>query len=474
MFDSNFHDRLVLTTVAPVVAVGGIFLTWVVLRRRILLKGGGDVRASVASLTSKSIRLSVMVLFTVFPMVSTTIFRTFQYDYRLNDGTAYLNADYSIEKHEGTHQIYVAYASVMCLLYCFGIPAASWFALRSKKAQIQDFVVLSESLAVIEQGEALECQGSGDDDGGDQVQNAMHPHWKKTLLQKQVVVKAINQFVGGSARGSENGFAHLDFATAKQSLLAMKELMNEQDPWLSGLSPLYKDYESEYWWFEVAKFISTLILCGPVTLVPIEGASQVFVSMVVSMFMMSLFANCRPYVDFSNDVLAQFCQVSLTFAMAVALLEKALESSRDALFGPLLIICTSLNLGLGVGVVVLEFAITLAAEMPSGVRLTLPLSVTKLIKLSTIERSKSHKASLVVVPSSSTHINVHDDSSNSGQATTQVLMSAAERRGKPAPPPLKSKAKKMPGVEWTLDSLGQEGFVSSRLATPPPHGIESQ
>merc|ERR1719473_2684699 len=33
VFDSNFHDRLVLATVAPVVVVGGIFLTWAVMRQ---------------------------------------------------------------------------------------------------------------------------------------------------------------------------------------------------------------------------------------------------------------------------------------------------------------------------------------------------------------------------------------------------------------------------------------------------------
>ena len=363
MFDSNFHDRLVLTTVAPMVVVGGVFLAWVVLRQRIRLMGGRDIHASVASLTAKSIRLSVMVLFTVFPMVSTTIFQTFQYDRRLNDGSAFLKADYSIEQQDANHQGYVAYAIVMCLLYCFGIPVASWAALRMKRTQIQDFMVLCESLATMEQEEMPDWQGA-EGNGRDDATDVASPEWKKTLLQQEIVAKAIHQHVGGTVC-EEVG---LDFATTKQSLLAMKESMQEQDPWLSGLSPLYKDYESEYWWFEVVKFISTLILCGPVTLIPVEGASQVFISMVVSMFMMSLFANCRPYVDVSNDILAQFCQVSLTFAMAVGLLEKASDTSRDVLFGPLLIICTSLNLGLGVVVVAFEFAVTVATEIPTPKR----------------------------------------------------------------------------------------------------------
>ncbi len=112
-----------------------------------------------------------------------------------------------------------------------------------------------------------------------------------------------------------------------QSLLALQE-----DPVLMGMSPLFKDYESDYWWFEVPKFVSTLMLCGLVTLLPASGASQVFVSLVVSIGMFGLFANCKPYLSKSDDLLAQFCQISLTFAMAVGILEMASESFQVCIF----------------------------------------------------------------------------------------------------------------------------------------------
>ena len=360
VFESNFHHRLVLSTVSPIVAVGGIFLAWFTLRLRILSKGGDGAKAAVSSLTSKSIRLSIILLFTVFPLVSTTIFQTFQYDYRLEGGSAYLKADYSIEKGETVHQGYVAYAITMCLLYCFGIPVASWVALRSKKDKIQSFMVISESVTSLERGEILECEQYNDDG----VIGSGMSRRSKALLQKQIVTESLGQFSRAIASGNLP-LQHEDRKMIRDSLVATMSSMNEQDPWLSGLSPLYKDYKSGYWWFEVPKFVSTLVLCGPVTLIPVEGASQVFISMVVSMFMMSLFANCRPYNDFSSDVLAQFCQTSLTFAMATGLLEKASESSRDMLFGPLLVACTSINLGLGFAVMVSEFFTAIAMDMPA-------------------------------------------------------------------------------------------------------------
>ena len=439
--------------------------------------GGRDIHASVASLTAKSIRLSVMVLFTVFPMVSTTIFQTFQYDRRLNDGSAFLKADYSIEQQDANHQGYVAYAIVMCLLYCFGIPVASWAALRMKRTQIQDFMVLCESLATMEQEEMPDWQGA-EGNGRDDATDVASPQWIKTLLQQEIVAKAIHQHVGGTVC-EEVG---LDFATTKQSLLAMKESMQEQDPWLSGLSPLYKDYESEYWWFEVVKFISTLILCGPVTLIPVEGASQVFISMVVSMFMMSLFANCRPYVDVSNDILAQFCQVSLTFAMAVGLLEKASDTSRDVLFGPLLIICTSLNLGLGVVVVAFEFAVTVATEIPSTLKIInlLPTKTrfrnklqkkTKIIPNNSVKMNGSKK----IEPLTTLHKRTNAEKNPNGsisvssfsQETIAPLHFSKNRASDRALPGLQitSTAFKLPSIDRNFESMNV-GQAKIRLASP--------
>jgi hypothetical protein len=133
----------------------------------------------------------------VFPLltltqVSTTVFQTFQYDERLNDGTAYLVADYSIQKDDPVHQDYVIYAALMVVVYCFGIPAASWFALYSKREQIKK---LQEELAPNADGVAA------------------------------------NKSPNENQRGE----------------------LQDIDPWLVGLSPLYKDYGSEHWWFEVSR-----------------------------------------------------------------------------------------------------------------------------------------------------------------------------------------------------------------------------
>ena len=109
-----------------------------------------------------------------------------------------------------------------------------------------------------------------------------------------------------------------ELATVRADLNILRK-----DPILTGMSPLYKDYKPERWWFEAPKFISTLILCGVATLVPAEGASQVFIALATSTAMLVLYANYQPYVSRNDDILAQVCQFSLTFTISVGLLHMA-------------------------------------------------------------------------------------------------------------------------------------------------------
>jgi hypothetical protein len=89
-------------------------------------------------------------------------------------------------------------------------------------------------------------------------------------------LKSTRQFINDF---DEISFFRSDPIRTKESLNVMKTKLSEEDPWLLGLSPLFKDYKRGYWWFEVPKFISTVILCEPLALIPVEDASQVYISM---------------------------------------------------------------------------------------------------------------------------------------------------------------------------------------------------
>ena len=245
--------------------------------------------------------------------------QTFQYDTRLR-GKAFLVADYRIQRDDPTHHAYGVYAALMAVLYCFGIPAGSLYALNKKKQEIQKLQMISELLDDLHEGGELWrsiLPSDGGDHGGDRRR-------KHSARARQTIV-AMN--LVGDVKPELITKARAELFLV-ESLLAL----HEKDPVLMGMSPLFKDYESKYWWFEVPKFVSTLILCGLVTLLPASGASQVFVSLVVSIGMFGLFANCKPYLSKGDDLLAQFCQLSLTFAMAVGILEMASESFQVCMF----------------------------------------------------------------------------------------------------------------------------------------------
>jgi len=151
-----------------------------------------------------------------------------------------------------------------------------------------------------------------------------------------------------------------DIAKAKRRarcrLQDMAEELHDTNPYLRGLSPLYADYEAKCWWWQILTFLVTLILCGPMLLLPAEAASQVFIQLVVSTSMMVALANANPYMHRSDDILAQMCQVALTFAMSVGILEMASEEFRDATFGPILVACTTIQLGFGFTVAFAQWA----------------------------------------------------------------------------------------------------------------------
>ena len=107
----------------------------------------------------------------------------------------------------------------------------------------------------------------------------------------------------------------------------------------------------------------TLLLCGPLLLLPAEAASAVFIQMSISAAMVAALANVKPYLQSSDGNLAQSCQAALTFTMSVGLLEMAAESFQDAYYGPILVVCTTAQFAVGFIAVGFEWALSQFPEM---------------------------------------------------------------------------------------------------------------
>ena len=139
--ETSFHSRLVGMTIAPIMCVGLIFAHYR-LRLAAMKSNCQDERDDWKA---ACIRIAILFVLTIFPPVSTTIFQTFHYDERLADGSAYLKADYAIERQDAEHQGFRIYAIAMGVLYCLFIPLGSFFLLLANKKNIQKLQLIEHS-----------------------------------------------------------------------------------------------------------------------------------------------------------------------------------------------------------------------------------------------------------------------------------------------------------------------------------------
>jgi hypothetical protein len=302
LFEADFHSVLVATTLLPMAFVGCVYALYVLQRFRMQRSSVGEgvpesahlrARHEIEAVQSKCEFIVILVLISVFPIISTTIFQTFVYDSRLRNGVEYLRADYTIERGDPTHQRYLAYGSVMALLYCVGLPLFAFQMLKARKQSIQK-------------------------------------------LQKA------------------------EYARALATVSDMKEI----DPLLSGLSPLYKDFCAEFWWFQILLWVFTIFQTGIVILVPAESVSQVALALLISTAMLVTLANAHPYLNWNDNMLAQCCQFSLMMVQIAGLLQmNECAAQDDWLYGPILIVCTVFSVGLGTALVLAELFEAVAPEM---------------------------------------------------------------------------------------------------------------
>ncbi|CAN0108913.1 unnamed protein product [Ectocarpus sp. 12 AP-2014] len=113
----DFHDRLLVSTIGPLLAIGMLALTYLVALRRNATAG----HAVIEKIRHKHVTVLLFVTFLVYSSVSSMVFKTFACD-SLDDGNNYLRADYRILCSTSKHLALQVYAGVMAVVYPVGIP----------------------------------------------------------------------------------------------------------------------------------------------------------------------------------------------------------------------------------------------------------------------------------------------------------------------------------------------------------------
>lgn len=124
---TDFYDRLLLATLGPLVLLFAIF------GMPLILEWWSKREVDEPTIRRQDLSAGLFILFFVYSSVSFTIFQTFVCD-DLDDGNAYLRADYSLTCSTAKHDAYRTYAIIMVCVYPVGIPMLfAWWLARNRQ-----------------------------------------------------------------------------------------------------------------------------------------------------------------------------------------------------------------------------------------------------------------------------------------------------------------------------------------------------
>jgi hypothetical protein len=92
---------------------------------------------------------------------------------------------------------------------------------------------------------------------------------------------------------------------ALEKALAIREKNEEEDPTLKAISFLYGSYEPKRWWMEVFETVRKLALTGFLVFMAPGTATQIVMSMLMSLVAVRIYCGTRPFIDPFNDKLAE-------------------------------------------------------------------------------------------------------------------------------------------------------------------------
>lgn len=116
VFDMDFHDRLLVSTIGPIFVL--LFLVGIY---AFAVRTNRGSNATLQRAWHKHVSLMLLLTFLVYSSVSAVLFKMFACE-ELDDGVNYLRADYRIMCDSSKHRALQVYAGIMMLLYTVGIP----------------------------------------------------------------------------------------------------------------------------------------------------------------------------------------------------------------------------------------------------------------------------------------------------------------------------------------------------------------
>lgn len=140
--DTDFHDRLVVSTIGPLVALALLAGTYTVAKRR-----NCQSEAALHKVGQRHVSMILLISFLVYSSVSATVFQSFACE-DLDNGKKFLRADYRIECDSWKHQVFQVFAGIMIFVYPVGIPLFYAHLLYKNRRVLESEVERATSLRV--------------------------------------------------------------------------------------------------------------------------------------------------------------------------------------------------------------------------------------------------------------------------------------------------------------------------------------
>jgi len=272
---------------------------------------------------------------------------------------SYLKGDFSIDCMSSSHKLFELYALGMIALFPIGIPLMYYLLLKREKKYLnphpgQDNMVnmraVKYCVAVDGEGseryylktvEIEEVMGgeAGEDWASREVRVVTEQRFVRyseggvvdmengTLTVKSLDIDSVRDCNVNDQEIEElialGGEVYsLDEEGAMVESLRRREEIEEEKKSIKRLSFLYESYEPNCWWFEVFESLRRLILTGGQVFLRPGTATQIVISIVISLGSMKVYSKYSPFVKDEHDWLAEVGQWQLFFTIFAALLMK--------------------------------------------------------------------------------------------------------------------------------------------------------
>ena len=115
--DVDFHDRLLMVTIGPIIALLFLAVTY-----SIAVRINRGTPEDLQVVWNKHVSMGLLLAFLVYSSVSSVLYMSYACE-DLEDGKNYLRADYRIQCDSTKHRGFQVYAGFMIVVYTAGIPA---------------------------------------------------------------------------------------------------------------------------------------------------------------------------------------------------------------------------------------------------------------------------------------------------------------------------------------------------------------